>query len=108
MGRKKKAAPTQEEINKLVEERAKEYEKQHTAWVVLGYGNTYVGYDICDHITQNLMVYLRKLMELMHVEYSIKYPFGDDREYYLILEGEDKARADFIQKFFDNGYKLSW
>ena len=43
----------------------------------------------------------------MGIEYSVKMPAREDEAYYLIIEGEDKARADFIQKFIDNGYKLS-
>lgn len=108
MTRKKKEIPTQEEIDKLLEEKIKEYEKQRIAWVCMKHKNTYVGFDVCDHITGKAMGYIRKLMELMNVEYAISYPFGDDRKYYIIIEGEDKARADFIQKFIDNGYRLSW
>ena len=44
----------------------------------------------------------------MGIKYSIKYPFGEDKKYYLIIDGEDKERAKFIQKFINNGYKLSW
>jgi hypothetical protein len=44
----------------------------------------------------------------MGAKFSAKYPFGEDESYYFILEEEDKERAEFIQKFFDNGYKLSW
>ena len=106
MARKRNTVTTQEDIDKLLAEKIQEYEKQHTAWIILRYGNTYVGYDICDQLTQRLMVRLRTLMELMEEEYSIKPPFGEDKEYYIILKGEDEARAKFIQQFFDNGYKL--
>ena len=108
MGRPKKEFSTQEEINKLLEERMKEFEKQHTPWIIMRYGCTYVGYDIKDQLTEKMMGALRELVRLMDVQYSIKYPFGDDESYYIMFEGEDKARADFIQKFFDNGYKLTW
>ena len=99
---------SQEEINKLMEEKRKEYIKQHTAWIYLKNGNTYIGYDVLDYMTKNLMFSLRKLIELMDVKYSIKYPFGDNKSCYIIIEGEDEIRAEFIQKFFDNGYKLTW
>ena len=105
---KRKESPTLEEIYELLEEKRKEYIEQHTAWIHLKNGNTYIGYDMLDYITEKLMISLRKLIELMDLKYSIKYPFGNDKSYYIIIEGEDKERAEFIQKFFDNGYKLTW
>lgn len=99
---------TQEDIDKLIAERLKEYETERTAWIEMKHGYTYVGYNVLDQITEYSMEYLRMLLRLMNVDFSIKYPFGEDKQYYLILKGEDKARAEFIQKFFDNGYRLSW
>ena len=84
------------------------YERKHKAWIHLEQGNTYVGFDTYDIITEMLMGYLEKLMELMIVEYSISVPFGDDKKYYFVIEGEDVKRNKFIQNFIDNGYKLSW
>lgn len=104
----RKPIEKQEIINKKMAEYVADFEKKHTAWITLKYGCTYVGYDVYDHITECLMNDLRKLLQLMDVEFSIKYPFGDDESYYLILEGEDGERAEFIRKFFDNGHKLSW
>ena len=106
MGRK--SIEKQEMIDKKMAEYVADFKKKHTAWIILKYGCTYVGYDVYDQVTEYTMNDLRKLLQLMNVEFSIKYPFGDDESYYLILEGEDKDRAEFIQKFFDNGYKLSW
>lgn len=112
MGRKKKTALSQEELDRLMEETVKkyeeEYEKQHTAWITLKNGYTYIGYDVCDYITEKLMFSLKKLIELMGVSYSTICSFNEDEEYYIILDGEDTTRAEFVQKFFDNGYKLSW
>lgn len=112
MERKKKTTLSQEELGRLMEETIKKYEeeykKQHTAWITLKNGYTYIGYDVCDYITEKLMFSLKKLIELMSVPYSTSYPFNEDEEYYIVLNGEDTARARFIQKFFDNGYKLSW
>lgn len=109
VGRRKEKTLSQEEIDKRIEEAVKksreEDEKEHTAWIVLKNGYTYIGYDVYDQITEKLMSSLRKLITLMGVSYSIRWPFD---EYYIILDGEDTARAEFIQKFFDNGYKLSW
>lgn len=86
----------------------KEYEEQHKPWVEVKHGNTYVGYNIQDYITEGGMTYIRKLLRLMHLDFYISYPINDDKKYYLIIEGEDKARADYIQKFIDNGYRLTW
>lgn len=104
----RKPIEQQEQIDKKIAEYVKEYEKKHTAWVVLKNGNTYIGCDVYDTVTEIIISNLRQLIKLMGIEYSIKYPFADDIEYYLVIEGEDKARADFINKFIDNGYKLSW
>lgn len=104
----KKPVVNKEEFDRLLAEKMAEYEKKHTAWIDLKHGCTYIGYDVQDHVTELLMDSLRKLMELMDIAYCVKHSFGEDKSYYLTLEGEDKARADFIQKFFDNGYRLSW
>ena len=75
------------------------------------YGNTYILYDICDHITYGGMHILQKLFELMGLKYSMYVPFGEEKENdrcYISINGEDQERATFIQKFIDNGYKLSW
>lgn len=108
MGRKKNIIPNQEEIDKIVEEKVKEYKKQHTAWILLKYGYTYIGYDVWDGKTVQLMNSLLKLIEFMDIEYAIKYPSENDKSFYISIAGEDKARAEFFQKFFDNGYKLTW
>lgn len=105
---KRKSIEEQEMIDIKLKEYMENFKKKHTPWIILKYGCTYVGYDIKDHITEDLMADLRKLLELMGVKFSAKYPFGEDESYYFILEEEDKERAEFIQKFFDNGYKLSW
>lgn len=107
MARKAKSIISNEDIEKLLEEKANEYVSQHRAWICFKNGYTYIGYDIYDAITEKSMIYLVNLINLMSVEYSIKIPIREDKTYYLIIEGEDKARADFIQKFIDNGYKLS-
>lgn len=108
MGRKNNVIPTQEEIDILLKEKLDEYAKKHTAWIHLKYGNTYVGFNTYDTITEKPINCLKTLIELMGIKYSIKYPFGEDKKYYLIIDGEDKERAEFIKKFIDNGYKLSW
>lgn len=108
MAKKSKMIVDEEEVNKLLAEKMKEFEKQHTAWIQLKYGNTYVGYDVCDIVTERLMMRLKTLIDMMGIEYSMVFPYGENEELYIMFNGEDKERADFIQKFFDNGYRLSW
>lgn len=105
---RRKSIEMQEMIDEKMAEYVADFKKKHTVWIILKYGCTYVGYDIYDQATEYMMNDLRKLLQLMSVEFSVKYPFGYDESYYLVLEGEDKDRAEFIQKFCDNGYKLSW
>lgn len=107
MARKAKSIISNEDIEKLLKEKINEYASQHNVWIHLKNGYTYIGYDICDTITEKLMIYLVNLIRLMGIEYSVKMPAREDKAYYLIIEGEDKARAGSIQKFVNNGYKLS-
>lgn len=105
---KRNVVISQEEVDKMFEKEMEEYRLQHTAWVVLKNGYTYIGFDVCDYITELLMNDLIKLVQLMGQTYSIKYPFGDDKSYYISIKGEDEARAKFIRNFIANNYKLSW
>lgn len=52
------------------------------------------------------MLYLIKLMEIMNVKHSISILFGNNKKYYFVVEGEDKTRNEFLNKFIDNGHKL--
>ena len=99
---------SKEEIDRRLSEKLKEYELQHTAWVYLRHGNTYVGFDTMDYITENLMSRLHMLLDLMRIPFSIHHPFGEDAGYYVMIKGEFERRAAYIQKFIDNGYKLVW
>ena len=107
MARRKKIM-TEEDVNKLLEERMLEYKLRYTPYIILDHGYTYIGFNVRDTLTIPLMESLIKLIELMRIQYSIKYPFGDDEKYYISIEGEDEDRANFIQKFIDDGYKLNW
>ena len=97
----------QAEIDRLVQEKRKEYEQFHLAKIEMKYGNTYISYGMRDYITENMAYHLQKLFDLMKVRFSTNIPI-DNTEFYYILEGEDECRAQFIQKFIDNGYKLEW
>lgn len=98
-----------EEINGLVKEQLQEYKKRYIPWVECDNGNTYVGFDACDYKIERAMTRIASLFNLMGVsDYAVKCPIVEDEEYYYILTGEDKDRADFIKRFLENGYKLSW
>ena len=95
-------------IDELVKQKIKEYDCRHTFKVEMKYGNTYIFCEEYDYITQKADKKLRQLLKLMGVEYSIQCSYLENEHFSLIISGEDKARADYIQKFIDNGYKLKW
>ena len=97
-----------EEVDRIVQEKLEEYQQRHIAKVEMKYGNTYISYGTYDYITKRGMYVLQKLFGLMGLECSMYIPFGKDDKYYVSIDGEDQERAAFIQKFIDNGYKLSW
>ena len=100
-----------EEIDRLVKEKMEEWNQKHIAKIELKYGNTYISYGTHDYITDRSMYILQKLFELMGIVYSTYIPFGEEKEEggcYISIDGEDQERAEFIRKFIDNGYKLSW
>lgn len=99
---------TQEEVDKLLKEKMDEFIKDRMAWIHIANGETYIGYNVLDATTYEAMNLLEQLLKLMGVGYATHFPFQDDEEYYLVIHGEDKDRADFIQKFIDNNYKLKW
>ena len=103
----KKEIYDQEEIDKLVQERLQEYQQLHVARIILVNGNTYISYGIRNYITEQAMYHLFKLLELMKVEYRTNIPM-EGESLFIVIDGEDADRAAFIQKFIDNGYKLSW
>ena len=102
---------TEEEIDILIAEQLKKYEKKfiedHTAKVEMKYGNIYVVFNIQDSFTEKSMIKIKTLLDLMQIEYTVSNSiFSESGHFYLIITDEDKAKADFIQKFIDNGYKL--
>jgi len=100
-----------DEVDRLVQEKLKEWNQKYIAKVETKYGNTYISYGIYDYITERSMHILQKLFELMDIECSMYIPFGEEKEEdrcYVSIKGEDQERAAFIRKFIDNGYKLSW
>ena len=99
---------SQEEFERLFEYKMKEYEKRHKFKVETKYGNTYIFCEEYDYITQSSERELRNLFHLMDVEYSIQYNIFDDGFFSFIIDGDSKVRAEYIQRFIDNGYRLKW
>ena len=99
---------SQEEFDKLFEEKMKEYEERHKFKVETKYGNTYIFCEEYDYITQKLEIELSNLFHLMDIEYSIQPKIFDMEHFSFIIDGDDNARAEYIQKFIDNGYRLKW
>lgn len=95
-------------VEEIMAECKKEYEESHTAKIKLEYGNTYVSFGEMDYVTTKNMQKINTLLDLMGIEYWVGYPFKEGNSFYVMFKGEDPERADFIRRFIDNGYKLSW
>lgn len=96
-------------IDELVKQKMKEYACRHKFKVETKYGNTYIFCEEHDYITHDTdKKKLIQLLELMEVEYTVQCSYLENEHFSLIISGEDKSRADYIQKFIDNGYKLKW
>ena len=98
----------QERVDKMLREKMAEYQRDHTAKVETKYGNTYISYGVYDYLISQYLQELIKLFELMRIEYATCIPIGWEETCFISIKGEDADRASFIQKFIDNGYKLSW
>lgn len=105
----------QEEIDLIVQQKMKEYEKQfieeHKANISMKHGNTYISFKKYDHVTEKLIKKLEVLFDLMQIEFTWSFfgkNFDQENDFVFYLEKEDKERAEFIQKFINNGYKLTW
>lgn len=102
-----KNACDQATIDELVREKLEEYRQAHIPKIEMKFGHTYISFGRRDCITEEGMYYLKKLFYLMDVDYSMNIPMYDE-EFFIVINGEDANRTAFIQKFIDNGYKLSW
>lgn len=97
------------EVDRIYEITTEYYENKYKALLVFENGCIHIKYNTYDTITNCMVDSLKKLIELMDIkEYYINYPFDRTREYSIVIKGEDKAKAEFIRKFIDNGYKLIW
>lgn len=108
MAKSKTSHDVQERADKMLREKMAEYRKDHTAQVEMKYGNTYISYGVYDYLIEQYLKELIKLFELMRIDYATNIPVGLEETFFVSIRGEDADRTAFIQKFIDNGYKLSW
>lgn len=97
----------EQELNRFVDEKMKQYVNDRQFKVETKYGNTYVFCKEYDYMVEYLDQRLRKLFDIVDIKYAIQRKIGDTN-FSFILIGEDQERAAFIQKFIDDGYVLKW
>lgn len=99
------------EVDRLVSERLEEERQKFIddciPVISMNYGNTYITIKRYDIDTYQIAEKIRQLLDMMGVDY-VQSMIMMGREYYFCIHGEDADRAAFIQKFIDNGLKLSW
>lgn len=95
----------EQNIDELVKKALQEYNDSHKTKVETKYGNTYVTV-----YEDSIYAYLEKLFKLMKIRYSVDLQeyFSDDGKIVFNIDGDDANRAAFIQKFVNNGYRLTW
>lgn len=106
--KKKFQADVNAEIEAMLAEAEEKWKEDHAPKISMKYGNTYISFRLFDHITQTAMSTIHLLLRLMRIKFSVSFPFSEDDSYFTMFEGEDSARAEYIQRFVDNGYRLDW
>lgn len=91
-------------VEQLCEEICQKFEDEHTAKISLKWKHTFISYQCNDYIVSLMTKRLEDLLRLMQVDFARDRTNG----FQIIIDGEDVARAKYIQKFIDNGYVLSW
>ena len=110
----KKEKVNEEEVDKLLEEKLKEYTDNHTFKTKVKNGRTYVYCNDYDFITKNLEYRLKKFLDLSNIDYSISFGLDktsnifSNKGFTFIIDGEDTSRVEHIQKFIDNDYTLTY
>lgn len=93
-------------IEKKLEEKMEEYARKRIPVVETKYGNTYIKVEEYDHISFANMQRIWKFLSLMGLEEEI---WSDSNNgFYYGIKGDDSKRAAYIQKFINDGYRLSW
>lgn len=98
----------------IMAEYLEKFRKAHEAKVETKYGNTYVAFEKIDFVTERYIEKLKQLFELMELEYSVsmskhsQFDISGEDEFCFIVFNDDAKRAEFIKKFVDNGYRLTY
>lgn len=92
-------------IDEQIQQALREYKEAHKPKVETKYGNTYITVFGEEHYN-----ILRALLKLMRVQYSVglTHYYDNDGQIVLNISGEDEVRANYIRKFIENGFRLTW
>lgn len=117
---KKKPTVSQADLDRVFEERMKQFQAQRAAKITSDANKAYVSFAVYDQVTGPCAREITKLLELMRVKYEVFTTYvavntpnsdaSDDARNAITIEveGEDPAIAAYIQKFIDNNYALPW
>lgn len=100
--------------DEIMKQYMEKFTKAHTAKIVAKYENTYVSFEKIDIITEKYIAKLKQLFDLMDINYSVRMSHfsqledSEEDEYCFIIYDEDSNRMEFIKKFINNGYKLTY
>ena len=99
------------EVERLFKERLEEERRKFiddcTPIISTNYGNTYITIKRYDIDTYQIAERIKQLLDMMEVDY-LQSVIMIGKKYYICIHGEDADRVAFIQRFIDNGLKLSW
>jgi len=94
-------------VNELLKEERQKFIKEHTPVVSTNYNNTYITIEKYDGHSEGIMDKIMKLLDLMDIQYDFSL-ISIGNEFFIRFDGDNSDRASFIQKFIDNGCRLSW
>lgn len=109
---KKKEIISQEELDRLVNEKRKEYLESITPVVKIANGNIWIKNISLMH--DEIFDRLRNLLSLLNIEFATHCDVSQTENCYprkaidLILPVGDPDLAAYIQRFINNGYVLDW
>ena len=117
--RKKNPTTSQVDLDRMFKERMKQFQEQRTAKVTAHDKKTYISFAVHDFVTETSAKEITKLLDLMRVKYQVftKYISANEPEngndntedaITIEIEADDSAIAEYIQRFIDNNYTLTW
>lgn len=98
----------------IMNEYLERYRKSHATKIETKYGDTYVSFEKIDFVTERYIEKLKQLFKLMELEYSVsmsknsQFDASVENEFCFIIFNEDAKKTEFIEKFIDNGYRLTY